>query len=285
VIALGAPQSFAALFVYFAVVAGMLLPTRAALVVVGGTAASVAVGLDWTGAESSVTAAVGLTILTIGGMMTSFGRHIRTIRELRAAREDLARLAVAEERLRISRDLHDVLGQSLSVVALKSDLADRLLERDPEAARRELGDVRRVARQALTEMREAVQGYRRLAFGEALDGARQTLSAAGISLHVAGAPSQLPTEVENVLAWALREATTNVARHSGAHACEVTIAQADAAVRLQVDDDGTPEADAPGDGIGLSGLAERARRLDGTLEAGARPGGGYRLRLQVPLGA
>src|SRR5262245_34642539 len=163
---LGAPQSFAALFVYFVAAAGLLLPTRAALVVTAVTTGAVAIGLRSSGASGSVVAAHALTVLSIGVMLTSLGSHARTIGELHAAREELADLAVNEERLRIARDLHDLLGQSLSVVALKSDLADRLVDSDPAAAHRELADVRRVSRQALTEMRAAVHGYRHLAFSE-----------------------------------------------------------------------------------------------------------------------
>jgi two-component system sensor histidine kinase DesK len=245
----------------------------------------VGLGLWKTGASGSVTAAHTLTILSIGVLMTSFGSHARTIRELRSAREELADLAVSEERLRIARDLHDLLGQSLSIVALKSDLADRLVDTDPAAAHAELADVRRCSRQALAEMRAAVHGYRRLGFSEALGGAEAALSAAGIDLRVDGIAEELPTEVESVLAWGLREATTNVVRHSGARACEVTVETNGGSVALQVDDDGSAPPSASGRGAGLAGLAERARRLDGTLEAGARPGGGYRLRLRVPLHA
>jgi two-component system, NarL family, sensor histidine kinase DesK len=284
-LALGAPQSFAALFVYFVAAVGLLLPVRPALVVVGTTAAAVGIGLWQSGASGSVVAAHTLTILSIGVLLASLGGHARTIRELRAAREELAELAVTEERLRIARDLHDLLGQSLSVVALKSDLADRLVDTDPAAAHAELADVRRVSRQALTEMRAAVHGYRRLAFSEALDSAGAALTAAGIDLRVDGTAEHLPEEVESVLAWALREATTNVVRHSGARACEVTVETGDDRVALQVDDDGAAVPAVSAGGTGLAGLAERARRLDGTLEAGARPGGGYRLRLQVPLTA
>ena len=284
-LALGAPQSFVALFVYFVAAVGLLLPVRPALLVTGVTGAVVGIGLWQSGATDSVTVANTLTILSIGTLMASFGSHARTIRELRAAREELADLAVNEERLRIARDLHDLLGQSLSVVALKSDLADRFVDSDPDAAHRELADVRRVSRQALTEMRAAVHGYRRLAFPEALDSAGAALSAAGIDLRVDGTAEHLPKEVENVLAWALREATTNVVRHSGASACEVRVETGGNAVALQVDDDGAAEPSDSADGMGLTGLAERARSLNGTLEAGARPDGGYRLRLQVPLHA
>jgi len=284
-LALGAPNSFAGLFVYFVAAAGLLLPVRPALVVVGVTAGAVGIGLWQSGASGSVVATHTLTILSIGVLLTSFGSHARTIRELRAAREELADMAVSEERLRIARDLHDLLGQSLSVVALKSDLADRLVDADPAAAHAELADVRRVSRQALTEMRAAVHGYRRLAFSEALDSAGAALSAAGIDLRVDGKAEHLPEEVESVLAWALREATTNVVRHSGAQACEVKVETGNESVALQVDDDGAAVQSASVAGTGLAGLAERARRLNGTLEAGVRPGGGYRLRLQVPLSA
>jgi two-component system sensor histidine kinase DesK len=285
VLALGAPQSFVALYVYFVAAAGMLLPTRAAVVVIPATALAVGIGLIATGASSSTVAATTLTILAIGAMLASLGHNARMVRELREAREELANLAVTEERLRIARDLHDLLGHSLSIVALKSELAHRLVYDDPDRARAELEDVQRVTRQSLAEVREAVQGYRRLAFDEAVDGARTALSAAGIDFRVEGSADDLPDEVESVLAWAVREATTNVVRHSGARSCAVTLAATDDAVALQVDDDGAPELSGSSNGAGLAGLAERARRLDGTLEAGARPGGGFRLRLSVPLRA
>lgn len=284
-LALGAPNSFAALFVYFVAAAAMLLPTGGAVAVIGVTALTVGAGLAADGADGSGVAAIMLTIVTIGVMLTALGSHARTIRELRAAREELARLAVSEERLRIARDLHDLLGHTLSLVALKSELAAKLVQDDPEQARSELGDVQHVTRQALAEVREAVQGYRRLALGEALDGARTALSAAGIGVRVDGSAEHLPDEVENVLAWAIREAATNVVRHSGARTCAISLATDEDSVALQVDDDGTPDLAAGRNGAGLEGLAERAGRLHGTLETGARPGGGFRLRLRVPLGA
>lgn len=249
------------------------------------TAVAVGGGLAASGADSSVIAAHSLTIVTIGVLLASLGSHSRTIRELHAAREEIARLAVFEERLRISRDLHDLLGHTLSLVALKSELAAKLVRDDPDRAQAELEDVQRVTRQGLTEVREAVHGYRRLAFVDSLDGARTALAAAGIAVRVDGSAEHLPDEVENVLAWALREATTNVVRHSGAHTCEITLASDDHSVALQVDDDGAPEPSAARNGAGLTGLAERARRLHGTLETGTRPEGGFRLRLRVPLGA
>lgn len=284
-LALGAPRSFVALFVYFVAAAGLLLPTRGAVAVIGVTAIAVGVASAADGSDSSTVAAQVLTVVTIGVMLASLGRHSRTIRELRAAREELARLAVSEERLRIGRDLHDLLGHTLSLVALKSELAAKLVRDDPERARAEMNEVHDVTRRALAEVREAVHGYRRLALDEALDGARTALSAAGIGVRVDGSADKLPAEVENVLAWAVREATTNVVRHSGARTCAISLATDGDAVALQIDDDGTSDLAAARNGAGLAGLAERAGRLHGTLETGARPGGGFRLRLSVPLGA
>jgi two-component system, NarL family, sensor histidine kinase DesK len=282
---LGAPRSFALLYVYVVAAAGLLLPPRAGAVVIGAAALIVGVGLSMAGSDSSTVAAHTLTILAIGAMMAGFGRTMRANQELRAAREELARLAVSEERLRIARDLHDLLGHTLSLIALKSDLATRLVRTDPERAQTELSDVQDVTRQALTEVREAVHGYRRLGFDDALEGARAALTAAGIDCRVESSAADLPEEVESVLAWALREASTNVVRHSRARACESKLSADENEVALQVDDDGAPASTGSTNGAGLRGIAERARRLHGTLEAGARPGGGFRLRLTMPLAA
>jgi two-component system, NarL family, sensor histidine kinase DesK len=152
-------------------------------------------------------------------------------------------------------------------------------------AETELIEVQRVTREALADVREAVHGHRRVAFADALESARETLAAAGIDCRVDGVASGLPGEVESVLAWAVREATTNVVRHSNARTCAITLLTSGDAVALQVEDDGAAVATGNGDGAGLAGLADRASRLQGTLEAGARPEGGFRLRLTVPLQA
>ena len=284
-LALGAPRSFALLFVYVVAVAGWVLPPAGAAAVVGATAAAVGAGLAATGSDSSTVAAYALTILAVGTITAALGSTTRANRELRATRVELARLAVSEERVRIARDLHDLLGHTLSVIALKSELAARLVESDPRRAGAEITDVQRVTRQALTEVREAVHGYRRLAFADALEGAHDALSAAGIDCRVDSTAPELPAEVESALAWAVREATTNVVRHSGARACTITLATDANVVSLQIDDDGSPAPMSSADGAGLAGVAERARHLHGTLEAGARPGGGFRLRLTLPLRA
>jgi two-component system sensor histidine kinase DesK len=281
---LGAPGSFAALFVYVAVACGLLLPVRAAVVAIGATALGVGIGLAVAGAPSATVASLVLTIVAIGAMMAAFARKIQANLELEAAREELARLAVSEERLRIARDLHDLLGHTLSVIALKSELAAKLVDRDPARARGELEDVQEVTRHALAEVREAVHGYRRLALADAVDGARTALTAAGIACRVEGRAGELPDEVEDVLAWAVREATTNVVRHSDASTCSIRLQSTGDGVELEVADDGSPRPSVDV-GAGLRGLAERAEKLRGTVEVGARRAGGFRVKLTVPLPA
>ncbi|HVU78308.1 MAG TPA: histidine kinase [Gaiellaceae bacterium] len=282
-LAFGAPSSFALLYVFFAAAVGMRLRPQAAAVVILLTAIGLGVAASVDGESSSSIGAKSLTVLAIGAMMIAFSRQIRVNRQLQAARNELARLAVTEERLRIARDLHDLLGHSLSVIALKSELAEKLLAHDPERAAAELGDVQAVGRQALAEVREAVQGYRRLALSDALIGARSALSAAGIAYEVERAGSELPPDVEELFAWAVREGTTNVLRHSAAETCAVRIRDEHGQATVEVEDDGRAAPAAPSAGSGLSGLAERAARLRGRLEAGPAPGGGFRLRLVVPL--
>jgi two-component system sensor histidine kinase DesK len=279
----GAPRSYAALFVYFAAATGMLLPAAAATAAIGMTAAGVAAGGVVYGVDAGSLAATVLTIVAIGLMMTAFGRIARTNRELRQTREELARLAVSEERLRIARDLHDLLGHSLSVISLKSELAHRLVQAEPDRAAAELRDIQAVTRDALAGVRDAVRGYRRPSLAQELEGARVALRAAGIVCELGESSVALPADVDAVLAWAVREGATNVIRHSGAQHCAIRVDADHDRAAVEIDDDGTGSAFGAGSGSGLNGLRERAQRLRGELEAGARPGGGYRLRLSVPL--
>jgi two-component system sensor histidine kinase DesK len=282
-LAAGAPDSFTALFVYVAAATGMLLPPRIAAAVIAATAVGVWILSASRGDSDSAIAATVLTVVSIGALMAAFGRVVRVNRELRATREDLATLAVAEERLRIARDLHDLLGHSLSVIALKSELAARLVEREPARAGAELEEIQAVSREALAEVRDAVQGYRGLALAESLARARSALTAAGIDCELADAGVSLPADLDAVLAWAVREGTTNVIRHSHARRCEIRIRSDRASAALEIDDDGRAGATGDHGGSGLDGLRERAQRVRGTIEAGARPEGGFRLRVTVPL--
>jgi two-component system, NarL family, sensor histidine kinase DesK len=277
----GAPTSFAALFVYFVAAAGLRLPTRAAVVVTLLTALGVGIAGWLHGDSGSAISATVLTIVSIGVLMSAFGAIARVNRELHAAREELARVAVSEERLRIGRDLHDLLGHSLSVIALKSELASKLVEREPTRVAAELDDIQSVSRTALAEVRQAVQGYRRLALSDALESAQAALSAGGIECELADVDVTLPADVDAVLAWAVREGTTNVIRHSGASHCLIRIDADGDQAAVVIEDDGS--ASPPIDGSGLSGLRERADRVRGDLEAGVLPGGGFRLQVTVPL--
>jgi two-component system sensor histidine kinase DesK len=279
----GAPASFDLLFVFFAAAAGMRLRPVPAFVVIGLTAVGAGVAAVIAGDGGGTVTGKALTVAAIGSMMVAFNRQIRVNRELRAARESLSLLAVSEERVRIARDVHDLLGHSLSVIALKSELAARLLKDDAERAAAELTDVQTVTRKALAEVREAVQGYRQLGLADALAGARSALAAAGIECELDEPPPALPADVESVLAWAVREGTTNVVRHSSAAHCAVRFAGGDGRAVVEVEDDGSATAPGVGGGSGLAGLAERAERVRGRLEAVAKPDGGFTLRVTVPL--
>jgi two-component system, NarL family, sensor histidine kinase DesK len=217
----------------------------------------------------------GLSLLGVGFLL-------ETNVQLRQAREEVGRLAVAEERLRFARDLHDLLGHSLSVIVLKAELAGRLGAADPERAAREIGDVERVAREALREVREAVAGYRQLGLSPELESARATLDAAGIEARLHALAGGLPAPVDSTLAWALREGVTNVIRHSRATHAEVRVVRSDDHVELELLDDGVG-CDGCDDGNGLRGLRERVAARDGALTAGPRPGGGFRLAVSLPL--
>ncbi|MGW5173228.1 sensor histidine kinase [Streptomyces sp. NPDC004082] len=210
-----------------------------------------------------------------------------TVRELRAAREELARRAVERERLRFSRDLHDLLGHTLSVIVVKSEAARRLAGRDPEAALSQVTDIESVGRQALTEIREAVTGYREGSLATELDRARSALSAAGVEPVVRLSGPPLAPRTEALFGWVVREAVTNVMRHSDAGRCEIAVDGTADRVRLRVTDDGTGTGTgSPAEGIGgtgLKGLTERLSTAGGFLEAGPGPRGGFLVTAELPV--
>jgi two-component system, NarL family, sensor histidine kinase DesK len=268
------------LFFHVNVAAGIMLLTRDAYVAIAGLAVvtfslGVFSGMAW----------LVLPTAVIGLWATAFVRQVAAVAELRSAREELARMAVGEERLRFARDLHDLLGHSLSLITLKSELAGRLLPDEPEKAEAEVRDIEGVARQALGEVREAVAGYRSPTLDEELVGADEMLGAAGISCRIENEAGLLPREIDGVLAWAVREGTTNVIRHSQAHNCRIVLAREDDRVRAEITDDGLGKASGETPGSGLSGLAERVAGFgEGEFEAGPLRGGGFRLRIDLPLG-
>jgi two-component system sensor histidine kinase DesK len=236
------------------------------------------------GEWATVTAVPGVALWGFATIILR--RLVVTVDELRAAREELARLAVADERLRFARDLHDLLGHSLSLITLKSELAGRLLQSDRDRAAAEVADIERVARQALREVREAVTGYRRLSLASELDGVRAVLTAAGVDTRIENTAGALPTAVDETIAWGVREGATNVIRHSGARRCDIRVTRENGEVRAEVTDDGhgAPAGALPDEtGSGLRGLAERVTALDGEMAAGPNPAGGYRLQIVLPV--
>ncbi|MDF3141399.1 MULTISPECIES: histidine kinase [unclassified Streptomyces] len=218
---------------------------------------------------------------------------LNAVYELDEARETRARLAVAEERLRFGRDLHDVMGRNLAVIALKSELAVQLARRERPEAVEQMIEVQRIAQESQREVRDVVRGYREADLGVELAGAQGVLTAAGIECEVTGEAAGLPAEVQSALAWVVREATTNVLRHGDAGRCVVGVRVTEGRVVLTVENDGTAGetvendgaagASDGGGGSGLAGLRERLAAVDGTLEAGRVGEGMFRLVAEVPL--
>nr|WP_275585610.1 histidine kinase [Blastococcus saxobsidens] len=194
-------------------------------------------------------------------------------------------LALAEERLRFARDLHDVMGRDLSTIAVKSQLAGELVRRGQPGAAEELTDISRIAEGSLREVREVVRGYRTADLAGELAGARSVLRAAGVACTVAGEDggADLPEQVHTALGWVVREAVTNVLRHSHAGQCTISLCVAEREVELSVVNDGAADSAAPW-GNGLTGLAERLDALGGQLTAGA-DGGRFALTARLPLRA
>ena len=205
--------------------------------------------------------------------------------ELRAARTELARTEVARERLRFARDLHDLLGFSLSVIVLKSELAFRLLGRDADRARRELSEGIAAARQALADLESVAAGYRRMSLAAELESARGALLAAGIDVsgEMSGVEGleHLPAEADTVLAIVLREGVTNVLRHGDARSCVLETEIAGGAVRLRLINDGVVATGSPA-GTGVGNLIQRVQAVGGRLTAEVA-GETFQLVAEVPL--
>ncbi|MFF8725145.1 sensor histidine kinase [Streptomyces sp. NPDC015171] len=277
-------DAWVGLFVYVSVTCGAVFPLRLAYATVAlTTLAMMLVGLR-VGQEA--TWSLFLVVLLVGYSMTGVRQLVRTTIELRKARATVAQLAANEERLRLARDLHDLLGHSLSLITLKSELAGRMLPGHPDKAAQQVADIEQVSRQALVDVREAVTGYRRPRLAAELAGVQVALTAAGVTAEVPAEPdlAGVPEESESALAWALREAVTNVVRHSGADRCVVQLLRRQTldgpVLELSVEDDGSG-GPGSGPGNGLTGLTERLEKAGGTLEAG-RVKRGFRLVARVP---
>jgi two-component system sensor histidine kinase DesK len=273
------------LFVYVSVACGAVFPLKTAYWTILLTGVATLLVGEHYGMDGSWV--LFLLVLLIGFSMTGVRQLVRTTIELRQARATVAQLAANEERLRLARDLHDLLGHSLSLITLKSELAGRMLPDHPDKAAQQVADIEQVSRQALVDVREAVTGYRRPRLSAELAGAQAALTAAGVSAELPDEPDLVgvPEESESALAWVLREAVTNVVRHSGANRCTVDLLRRQtldgAILELSVEDNGSGGS-GKGPGNGLTGLTERLEKAGGMLEAG-RAKRGFRLVARVPL--
>ena len=289
VVLLGHGVGWLGLFYYTGgYVGGSLQIRRAALVAAALTLLAVAsgwlTGLGWLDLVQTlvfITAIIVITRSVMWSIMTSW--------ELHAARKEIARLAVMTERLRIARDLHDLLGHNLSLIALKSELAGRLIKVAPERAVVEIGDVENVARTTLQEVREAVASYRQPTLASELHAVQEILGAAGIAYKYEGGENvigSLPSVIEAALSWVVREGVTNVIRHSRARQCIIRVTRDNDNACIEITDDGVGVAFASitdNRGNGLRGLAERVEALGGHCETGRNAGGGFRIAVSVPL--
>jgi two-component system, NarL family, sensor histidine kinase DesK len=259
--------------------------------------------------DIGTTLAVLLPVVLIGLAMIGFRLQMTLMHELGRARGTVAKLAANEERLRLARDMHDLTGQSLSMITLKSELAAKRLAKLPSSAERdavltELGDIGRVSRQTLQDIREAVSGYRRPTLAIEVIAARNALEAAGIGFdddpELTFRSGTFDPDTEAVLAWCLREAVTNVIRHSRARNCRIRLTERQGELSLEVTDDGRgfgeieQKASTQGDeqavlGSGLHGISERLAAAGGRLSLGAAEPGhngrGFRLTATVPVAA
>ncbi len=279
-------------------VAGLVVPWRRAwpLVVLGALLVAVALALRGVAATGVVVGAFSGLVCGIagvlGGALTMW--MMRVVRVLDESRELHARLAVAEERLRFARDLHDVYGRTLSTISMKCQLAAELARRGDERAPREIEEVGALAHASLGQLRGIVHGYRGIDLAVEIDGARSLLRSAGVRVRIEGAQELVGTldgAACDALAWVVREATTNVIRHSTASAVSIRAAQSDDSVTLEIANDGAPPENvkgqregAPAGGTGLVGLRERLDGVGGRLRT-TRDRQRYVLTATVPAAA
>ncbi|MFI9319513.1 sensor histidine kinase [Kitasatospora aureofaciens] len=223
----------------------------------------------------------------LGASCRSFAWLTAIVWELDAAREAQSRLAVAEERLRFSRDLHDVMGRNLTTIALKSELAVQLARRGRPEAAEQMAEVQRIAQESQREVRDVIRGYRTADLHAEAIGARAVLRAADIrcEIDLGDEPDRLPPQVQSVLGWVIRESTTNVLRHSEAGRCLIRLRQENGRAVLELENDGVPAVPLPsqGGGTGLRGLRERLAAHDGELTVPTTAPGTFRMLATVPL--
>ena len=274
-------HSAGSLFIYAGAMVGQLEPSRRAVSLVLAIALLPTIEAMFLRRDLFSSTWPVVFTLIVGGVNVHFAQVGRANARLRIARDEIEHLAKLAERERIARDLHDLLGHTLSLVILKSELASKLAERDPERAREEIRDVERIAREALAEVRSAVIGYRSGGLDAELKHARSALGSAGVDVECDSPKAQLPPAHEAVLCLALREAVTNIVRHAGARRCRVSIDVANDVCTLTISDDGRGGNEPFGSG--LTGMRERVEVLGGTLTRDGRRG--TTLKVTLPLTA
>jgi two-component system sensor histidine kinase DesK len=299
----GSPES-SLLFPMLAIAGVVALDARRGLWWMAGAAVLASVTIAAAGGTGDQNASAVLVTVLSGLGSWSFRRLFAVIGELARTRDELARVAVARERERFSRDLHDLLGHTLSVIVVKAQAVRRLAELDPATAAGQAGDIETIGRRALTEVRQAVEGYAGTGLAAELERARAALGAAGVAVTVAEPADgeTLPADVDALFGWVVREGVTNVIRHAGAATCRITWSLEESVARLSLADDGRgagaasgtgaegappgAEDSAPGvpGGHGLAGLRDRVAAAGGSLAAAAAADGGFRLEVEVPAG-
>jgi two-component system sensor histidine kinase DesK len=272
-------QDGTACCVYLSVTAVLVFPPRLALIAVLTEIAVLEIACatipGWR-PNHGLSFSILVSALAIWGI----SQMVRRNQELARARAENAALAVTQERSRFARDIHDLLGHSLTVVTVKAELAGRLISIDPVRAAAEIADVERLARDALADVRSTVAGYRQVSLAAELVSARAALDAAGICAELPGALDDVPGERRELFGWAVREGVTNVIRHSGASTCRIRVSES----AIEIVDDGRGTGPGlPGQahrpGSGLLGLRERAAALGSTVLAEPVSDGGFRLRV------
>jgi len=276
--------SLSTIFIFVAAAAGQLGSTRLAWQVVLGMAGLVLLSAGMVGARQGwhpelipFGFALFFTLL-IGALNIFSAERDRYNQRLFEAHAENQHLAAIAERERIARDLHDLLGHTFSLVTLKADLAARLAERDPARAALEMHEIERISREATQQVREAVQGYKSRGLQGELVGAKLALEAANIRLEYYADPLNLSPTQESVLSLALREAVTNLIRHSAASRCAIRLLMEEKGVKLEVEDDG--KGGAVSAGSGLTGMRQRVEALGGSLETSGEQS--FRLRVFLP---
>ncbi|AKU19058.1 hypothetical protein VV02_17840 [Luteipulveratus mongoliensis] len=273
-------EDWQTLFVLGAIIAGAGLDASAApLAVLAVTAvATLTLGLvrdDW-----EVAWIIALNCFLAGIATYCVYWLFTAVHELSRTREELASAAVSRERLRFARDLHDVLGHTLSVVVVKAEAVRRIAARDPAAAAQHAGDIETIGRAALQEVRETASGYRTSSWQHEIDSARLALTAAGVDLMVSGDAAGLSPAVERTVGWVVREATTNVVRHAQATTCRIELVREGSEVQVSVADDGQGGSGAEGNG--LRGLRERVTQSSGSVRI-THDSNGFRLVAHLPV--